>query len=115
MPPKRILIVGGGASGMSCAASFSNPPLNQNDQITLLECSPDLGLQATSTSIDPTLYSTDFLNDGVQGGSEIFVHTFRLFKQLGFEATKVNLQISFGKGKEGFSELCISKSTCPWI
>jgi len=98
--PKRVLIVGGGAAGMSCAATLANHP--DKFQITLIEREEHTGGQATSTSINSDRYGADFLNDGVQGGSEIFAHTFRFFKMMGYEAKQVELQISFGKGKDGF-------------
>jgi len=98
--PKRILIVGGGAAGMSCAATLANHP--SKFDVTLIERESYVGGQATSASLDPARYGTDFLNDGVQGGSEIFAHTFRYFKMMGYEATEVKLQISFGRGKDGF-------------
>jgi hypothetical protein len=100
MPPKRVLIVGGGAAGMSCAATLANHP--SQFTVTVLERESFVGGQATSASLDSARYGADFLNDGVQGGSEIFGHTFRFFKMMGYEATEVKLQISFGKGKEGF-------------
>ena len=98
--PKRVLIVGGGAAGMSCAATLANHP--DKFQVTLIESQPFTGGQATSASLDPKHYGAGFLNDGVQGGSEIFAHTFRYFKMMGYEATEVKLQISFGKGRDGF-------------
>ena len=98
--PKRVLIVGGGAAGMSCAATLANH--QSKFTVTLLERDPHLGGQATSISLPPVPYGASFLNDGVQGGSAIFAHTFRYFKMMGYEATEVKLQISFGRGKEGF-------------
>jgi hypothetical protein len=98
--PKRVLIVGGGAAGMSCAATLANHP--EKFQVTLIESQPFTGGQATSAPLESERYGSDFLNDGVQGGSEIFAHTFRFFKMMGYEATEVKLQISFGKGKDGF-------------
>ena len=60
------------------------------------------GGQATSISIDKEKYRTDWLNDGVQGGSPIFRHTFQYFKQYGHDPQEVKLQVAFGKGKDGF-------------
>jgi hypothetical protein len=97
---KRVLIVGGGAAGMSCAATLSNH--SSQFTITIIEREKVVGGQATSASLNSERYGADFLNDGVQGGSVIFAHTFRFFRQMGYEPSPVDLQISFGKGKEGF-------------
>lgn len=35
---------------------------------------------------------------GLRSGSYIYHHTFRMFKNQGFEAEPVDLQVSFGKG-----------------
>jgi hypothetical protein len=60
------------------------------------------GGQATSISLDKERFSAAWLNDGVQGGSPIFRHTFNFFKQYGHQPQEVKLQVSFGKGKDGF-------------
>ena len=60
------------------------------------------GGQATSISIDEKKYGASWLNDGVQGGSAIFRHTFRFFRQYGHEPQKVKLQVAFGKGRDNF-------------
>ena len=52
---------------------------------------------ATSHSIDPRKYGADYINDGVQGGSPQFFNTYNLFEQLGFQPTKVDMQLSFGR------------------
>jgi hypothetical protein len=97
---KRIVIVGGGAAGMSCAATLSNHPAQF--AVTVIEREQVVGGQATSASIDSERYGANFLNDGVQGGSEIFALTFRYFRQMGYEPSPVELQISFGRGTDGF-------------
>lgn len=60
------------------------------------------GGQATSIPIDESQYSASWLNDGVQGGSAIFRHTFRFFRRYGHEPQRVRLQVSFGKGRDNF-------------
>lgn len=42
------------------------------------------------------------MNDGVQGGSHIFRHTFAYFRAHGFAPTEVELQVAFGRGTDGF-------------
>lgn len=42
------------------------------------------------------------MNDGVQGGSPIFRHTFNFFKKYGHDPQELKLQVSFGQGKETF-------------
>ncbi|MCJ1462529.1 hypothetical protein MMC07_001131 [Pseudocyphellaria aurata] len=60
------------------------------------------GGQATTIALDEEKYGTSWLNDGVQGGSPIFKHTFNFFRKYGHEPQEVKLQVSFGQGKEGF-------------
>lgn len=61
-----------------------------------------IGGQATSIALDKDKYGTEWPNDGVQGGSPIFRHTFNFFKRYGHNPQEVKLQVSFGKGKDGF-------------
>ena len=42
------------------------------------------------------------MNDGVQGGSPAFKHTLNYFKKYGHSHQDVKLQVSFGKGPDGF-------------
>ena len=67
-----------------------------------MEAEPQTGGQATSIPLDESKYGSSWLNDGVQGGSGIFRHTFHYFRQLGYEPCPVKLQVSFGKGRESF-------------
>ncbi|KAL9112687.1 MAG: hypothetical protein Q9227_002990 [Pyrenula ochraceoflavens] len=97
---KRVVIIGAGAAGMSCAATLAQHP--EKFEVTILERMNVTGGQATSISIDKEKYGTDWLNDGVQGGSPIFRHTFNFFKQYGHEPHEVRLQVAFGKGKDSF-------------
>lgn len=99
---KRVLVVGAGPSGMSSAYSLSLSP--QDFSVKVYDKAPSAGGAATSYQLpDPKYYGADYINDGVQGGSPVFHNTFAMFdKTLGFKATEVGLQISFGKGKESF-------------
>ena len=65
-----------------------------------------VGGQATSIPLDKDKYGTSWMNDGVQGGSPVFKHTFNFFKRYGHEPQDVKLQVAFGKGKDGFWTNC---------
>ena len=97
---KHVVIVGAGAAGMACAATLAQHP--DKFKVTVIERMSVTGGQATSIAIDKEKYGTNWLNDGVQGGSPIFRHTFKFFKQYGHDPQEVKLQVSFGKGKDGF-------------
>lgn len=84
----------------SCAATLAQHP--DKFKVTLIERNPVTGGQATSISMDQEKYGAEWLNDGVQGGSPIFRHTFHFFKQYGHEPKEVKLQVAFGKGPDGF-------------
>ncbi|KAH7098373.1 hypothetical protein BKA62DRAFT_713398 [Auriculariales sp. MPI-PUGE-AT-0066] len=92
---KRVLVVGGGAAGMSCADTLSRHP--DKFEVTLLERAPVTGGQATSINLDANRFGANYLNDGVQGGSHFYRHTYAFFREHGFEPSEVELQISFGK------------------
>lgn len=85
---KRVIVVGAGASGMSCAdalakhpdkfevtliGELSSPP---DDKATAADLDADAvgycGGQAFSIPIDKEKYGAPFLNQGVQGGSYIY-------------------------------------------
>ena len=65
-----------------------------------------VGGQATSIPLDQGKYGTSWMNDGVQGGSPIFKHTFNFMRKYGHEPEGVKLQVAFGKGKDGFWTNC---------
>ncbi|KAG5644170.1 hypothetical protein DXG03_009011 [Asterophora parasitica] len=90
--------VGGGAAGMSAAYAFSRHPERFN--VTLYERSSYLGGMATSTSIDGKNYGADYINDGVQGASPVFHNTYAIFEKLGFSASDIRMQVSFGRDPE---------------
>lgn len=87
---------------MSAAYSLSLSP--DEFDVKLYDKSVSTGGSATSYQLpDPSYYGADYINDGVQGASPVFHNTFKMFDEvLGFKATEVGLQISFGKGKESF-------------
>jgi len=101
---KRIVVVGGGAAGMSCAATLANHP--DKFDVTLLERASVVGGQATSIEIDEHKYGASYMNNGVQGGSGIFKHTFNFFEKYNHPAQKVSLQVAFGKDVDGFWTNC---------
>ncbi|KAH9935339.1 FAD/NAD-P-binding domain-containing protein [Fomitopsis serialis] len=96
--PKRVCIVGAGASGMSAAYALSRHP--ERYQVTVFDKQDVAGGMATSIDIDADKYGAAYINDGVQGCSPVFANTLRIFRMLGFEATEVGMQISFGKDKD---------------
>ncbi|MCJ1434055.1 hypothetical protein MMC27_003421 [Xylographa pallens] len=107
---KHVVIVGAGAAGMSlietdhhdqsCAATLAQHP--NKFRVTIIERMGVCGGQATSISLDKKKYGSSWLNDGVQGGSPIFRHTFNFFRRYGHEPHEVKLQVAFGKGTDGF-------------
>ncbi|KAH6893585.1 hypothetical protein B0T10DRAFT_399627 [Thelonectria olida] len=101
---QHIVVVGAGAAGMSCAATLANHP--DKFKVTVIERSDLVGGQATSIELDEQKFGAPWMNNGVQGGSPIFKHTFNYFKQYGHDAQEVQLQVSFGRGKDGFWTNC---------
>ncbi|KAK6501403.1 hypothetical protein TWF481_009243 [Arthrobotrys musiformis] len=97
MASKKVLVVGAGAAGMSCAHHLSNHP--NLFQVTVIESTSSCGGQAFSIPLDESRHGASWLNQGVQGGSHIFRHTFSTFRSQGYDVHPVNLQISFGKGR----------------
>ncbi|KAL4922663.1 hypothetical protein BDW62DRAFT_196669 [Aspergillus aurantiobrunneus] len=97
---KRIAVIGAGAAGMSCAATLAKH--RDKFSITLIDSAAQTGGQATSLDLDAAKYGASWFNDGVQGGSDIFKHTFKFFHEYGFAPHEVKLQVSFGKGADSF-------------
>lgn len=98
MPPsKKIAIIGAGAAGMSCASTLAKHP---EFAVTLIDTQGYTGGQATSINLDASKHGASWLNEGVQGGSQIFRHTFQFFRRYGYEPQPVKLQVAFGKGKD---------------
>ncbi|GAM82249.1 hypothetical protein ANO11243_002280 [Dothideomycetidae sp. 11243] len=95
---KRVLVVGAGAAGMTCAHHLAEHP--DKFDVTVIEMSDYCGGQAFSIPIDKEKTGASFLNQGVQGGSHIFHHTMTMFARQGYWADPVTLQVSFGKGDQ---------------
>lgn len=94
--PKRVCIVGAGASGMAAAYALSMHP--EKYLVTVFDKESVPGGMATSLDIDPKKYGAAYLNDGVQGCSPAFANTMRMFRMLGFEPTEVGMQcVSSGR------------------
>jgi uncharacterized protein with NAD-binding domain and iron-sulfur cluster len=70
---KKILIVGAGAAGMSCAEQLSQHP--DRFEVTMVEAQGYCGGQAFSIPLPKEKYGADWMNQGVQGGSYIYHHT----------------------------------------
>ncbi|KAI9826230.1 MAG: hypothetical protein M1819_007397 [Sarea resinae] len=101
---KHVVIVGAGAAGMSCAATLAEHP--QKFKVTMIERMGVCGGQATTISLDKEKYGTSWMNDGVQGGSPVFKHTFNFFQRYGHQPQEVKLQVAFGKGEDSFWTNC---------
>ncbi|KAI1919021.1 hypothetical protein LOZ65_004634 [Ophidiomyces ophidiicola] len=97
---QKVLIIGGGVAGMSCAATLAKEP--DKFEVTLLERSAFAGGQAMSMDIDSQQYGADWMNIGTQGGNRMFRHTYKFFREYGYEPREVRVQFSFGKGTDGF-------------
>ncbi|KAK0652734.1 hypothetical protein B0T16DRAFT_455077 [Cercophora newfieldiana] len=93
---KKVLVVGAGAAGMSCAYHLAQHP--DKFDVTLIEAANYCGGQAFSIPINKENHGASWLNQGVQGGSYIFHHTMTMFARQGYAANPVKLQVSFGKG-----------------
>ncbi|KAK4164289.1 hypothetical protein QBC43DRAFT_353177 [Cladorrhinum sp. PSN259] len=104
---KKILIVGAGAAGMSCASQLAQHP--DKFEVTLIEATDFCGGQAFSIPIDKDKHGASWLNQGVQGGSYIFHHTMTMFARQGYVANPVKLQVSFGKGAQFWTNVYPTK------
>ena len=65
--------------------------------VTIFEQSSSAGGMATSIPLDRSKYGADYINDGVQGASPVFYNTYAMFDKLGFKASAVGMQVSFGR------------------
>lgn len=101
--PKRVLIVGAGAAGMTTAEHLSNHP--DKFDVTLVDAVDYCGGQAYSIPLDKEKTGASWLNQGVQGGAYIFHHTMTMFARNGYWADPVKLQVSFGKGEQFWSNV----------
>ena len=61
----RVLVVGAGAAGMSCAHQLAEHP--DRFDVTVVEASDYCGGQAFSIPLDEQRHGASWLNQGVQG------------------------------------------------
>lgn len=104
---KKVLVVGAGAAGMSCAHHLIQHP--EKFDVSIVDAVDYCGGQAFSIPIDKEKYGASWLNQGVQGGSYIFHHTMAMFAKQGYHADPVKLQVSFGKGDTFWSNVYPTK------
>lgn len=90
----------GANNHQSCAATLAQHP--EKFKVTVIERKDVTGGQATSIPLDKDKYGASWMNDGVQGGSPIFRHTFNYFKKYGHNPEELKLQVSFGQGTDSF-------------
>ncbi|TKA55873.1 hypothetical protein B0A49_11158 [Cryomyces minteri] len=100
---KKVLVVGAGAAGMSCAHHLAEHP--DKFDVTLIDAVDYCGGQAFAIPIDKEKHGASWLNQGVQGGSYIFHHTMTMFARQGYHADPVKLQVSFGKDDQFWSNV----------
>ncbi|KAL6308136.1 hypothetical protein BKA93DRAFT_822726 [Sparassis latifolia] len=101
--PERVCIVGAGATGMSAAYTLSLQP--DKYRVTEFDREDATGGMATSIDIDADKAGAPYVNDGMQGCSPVFANSMRMFRMLGFETTKIGMQVSFGKEKDFWSNV----------
>lgn len=77
--------------GMSCAHHLSEHP--EKFDVTLIDAVDYCGGQAFSIPINKEKHGASWLNQGVQGGSNIFHHTMTMFARQGHHADPVKLQV----------------------
>ncbi|GAB7330103.1 hypothetical protein MBLNU13_g01786t1 [Cladosporium sp. NU13] len=104
---KKVLVVGAGAAGMSCAHHLAEHP--DKFDVTLVDAVDYCGGQAYSIPLDKEKTGASWLNQGVQGGSYIFHHTMTMFSRNGFWADPVKLQVSFGKDDQFWTNVFPTK------
>jgi phytoene dehydrogenase-like protein len=70
LPSFHLLSESNLSSKQSCAATLANHP--EKFQVTLLEKNSVVGGQATSIPLDEGKFGASWMNNGVQGGSQVF-------------------------------------------
>ncbi|KAG2501770.1 hypothetical protein HYH03_000270 [Edaphochlamys debaryana] len=93
-PKKRVLVVGAGAAGISCAWSLSRYP--ERYEVEVWEALPVPGGVASSCTVRD---GQQVINDQVQGGAPSYRHNLRLLEMFGFKPTPVHMRIAFGVGE----------------
>ncbi|KAK2749460.1 hypothetical protein FQN57_006394 [Myotisia sp. PD_48] len=97
---QKVLIIGAGAAGMSCAAMLAKEP--DKFDVTVFERNNQAGGKASALAINGEKFGADWVNRGAQGGVGLYRHTYKFFRDYGYEPKERRLQFAFGKGKESF-------------
>ncbi|GLC40783.1 hypothetical protein PLESTB_000023200 [Pleodorina starrii] len=105
-PKKRVLVVGAGAAGTSCAWSLSRFP--ERFEVEVWEALPVPGGVASSCTVKEGKH---VINDQVQGGAPSYRHNLRLLEMFGFKPTPVLMRIAFGVGTKQWTNHSPSELT----
>eukprot|EP00466_Bigelowiella_natans_P020317 jgi/Bigna1/90992/estExt_fgenesh1_pg.C_850052 len=96
---KRVLIVGGGVAGLSCAWSLSRKA--SKFDIELWDGAEGPGGVATSEKILGDAGGV-VINDGVQGAPPTYHNLLKIHRMLGYEPFPIEMRISFGRGEKAW-------------
>ena len=97
---QRVLVVGSGAAGTAAAWSLAQ---DRRFHVEVWEAAPQAGGVATSEVVDLAGASSQWLNDGVQGGSPTYRNTLWLHDQVGITPRPVEFRVSFGKDETAWN------------
>ena len=95
--PLRVLIIGGGAAGMSAACAFNSQHSERFDVTGCYFVRAFFKTSSTSLSTDKNEYGADYINDGVQGATPVYhnLNAYAMFERLspGFAPSDVGIQM----------------------
>ena len=94
----RVLVVGAGIAGLSCAWSLACDP-RKRFRVSVWDAAARPGGVATTEEVARGVS----INDGVQGAPPTYHNLLRLHKELGFTPHEIRMRISFGRGDRAWS------------